>query len=270
MFNLKSCHILKSQGILRLHAVSLQRAGSKTVVRLGLAEWNQEVEICCFLAWVTLDGQFSRFSFSSCNQADSMVQNQSWLLEKKVSRQDSRNGYGCHRRWRCIVWWSSNGIRPETVHWRDPWLNIRSHFIKLMEQKIRIQKKTSSCLLKAIFKCWQLRDFHTEAKEVLVLKDPTYHPSLMSCWKESLPEETSTTAGVTWWICPILTQICMLGKAFFIQFTFATSHLNSVDIIDGCYPQWGCGNWRCWSKAWRPLFWCQSPCCTKISQSVSM
>ena len=71
-----------------------------------------------------------------------------------------------------------------------------------------------------------------------MLKDPTYHPSLMSCWKESLPEEASfEDIVVTWWICPILTQSCMLGEAFFAQFTFATSHLNSVDIIDGCYPQ---------------------------------
>lgn len=78
MLNLKSCHTLKSQGILRVHAVSLQRAGSKTVVRLGLAEWNQEVEICCFLAWVKLHDQFSAFSFElQTKQTDSMVQNQS-------------------------------------------------------------------------------------------------------------------------------------------------------------------------------------------------
>lgn len=35
-----------------------------------------------------------------------------------------------------------------------------------------------------------LRDFHSEAKEVLILKDPTFHPSYMTCWKESLPEDT--------------------------------------------------------------------------------
>lgn len=59
------------QGILRLHAVSVQRAGSKTIVRLPLAEWNQEVEVCCFLAWVKLDGKHISNVFCSRLISDS-------------------------------------------------------------------------------------------------------------------------------------------------------------------------------------------------------
>ena len=42
------------QGILLLHGISARRAGSRTVVRLTLPEFQSEVEVCCALGWLNL------------------------------------------------------------------------------------------------------------------------------------------------------------------------------------------------------------------------
>ena len=103
--------------------------GPRRVVRLGLAEWNQEVEICCFLAWVKLDDQFSAFFFwvAKPNKRVQWFKISPNSSKKNGSRQDSRNGSSSHRRWFEAVWKRSIGFSPGPVHWRDPWLNIRFH-----------------------------------------------------------------------------------------------------------------------------------------------
>lgn len=56
-------------GILSLHAVAVRRAGSRTMVRLALPEWTAEVEVFCFLGWVTLSSDLCKLMVLDANSS---------------------------------------------------------------------------------------------------------------------------------------------------------------------------------------------------------
>lgn len=54
-------------GILKLHSVTFRRAGARTMVRVSLQEWCNEVDVCCTLGWVNLANWYSKvFVFAIC------------------------------------------------------------------------------------------------------------------------------------------------------------------------------------------------------------
>lgn len=52
-----------------------------------------------------------------------------------------------------------------------------------------------------MWRIYRFRDFHSEMKEVLDMKDPTYSPSFAAAWKEHLKAATPEDADP----CTVLT-----------------------------------------------------------------
>ena len=113
-----------------------------------------------------------------------------WFLTSKKQWEDSSNDWSYAKWWQQALWWWHGGFNPQQVHRRASLLELLRNVIDKLE-------------LVHMAKLWlangQLRDFHNEVREVLALKDPTFQPEYMSCWKESVPDDPVHPMEASWW-----------------------------------------------------------------------